>query len=275
MSSTTASMNRRVNKWKTFTPPHDRVQEDQENENPNLSTPSKNKNMKLTEKKKVLEKSPLDLIQEERKGKLKSTLSASNLFAGREIFNQITEFCHELKKMVMKRKEGESSKTLYERENSEESLEDVKKLEAVEENRPLLKVEKGKSEAVDMNINEKKQRKLKRDEKENKPITVDLKVTRHGQENLLQVRTNPPSPQCFSTDREPLCRAKKGNTPLKPSKFIPVEKGVVLQEAEQNNRGEIVEQQFTDKGTNQSISVAGKEARSIEMFWILKPCLAK
>ncbi|KAF9607205.1 hypothetical protein IFM89_033412 [Coptis chinensis] len=123
MSSTTASMNRRVNKSKTFTPPQDRVQEDKENENPNLSTPSKNKNMELTEKKKILEKSPLDLLQEEWKRKLR--------------------------KMVMKRKEGESSKTLNEKgkllegENSEESLEDVKKLEVVEENKPLLEVEKG------------------------------------------------------------------------------------------------------------------------------------
>ncbi|KAF9611314.1 hypothetical protein IFM89_030103 [Coptis chinensis] len=74
MSLTTTSMNRRVNKSKTFTPPQDRVQEDQENENPNLSTPSNSKNMKLTEKKKILEKSPLDLLQEEWKSKLKSTL---------------------------------------------------------------------------------------------------------------------------------------------------------------------------------------------------------
>ncbi|KAF9587079.1 hypothetical protein IFM89_039765 [Coptis chinensis] len=100
MSSTTASMNRRVNKSKTFTPPQDRVQEDQENENPNLSTPSNSKNMKLTENKK----------------------------------------------MVMKRKEGESSKTLNEREvvrrrELEESLEDVNKLEVVEENKPLLEEE--------------------------------------------------------------------------------------------------------------------------------------
>lgn len=53
-------------------------------------------------------------------------------------------------------------------------------------------------------------------EKENSsPVTLDMKKV-NGQ-GLLQVRTNPPSPQCFSAYREPLRRAKPP-TPLKLSK---------------------------------------------------------
>ncbi|KAF9612473.1 hypothetical protein IFM89_000221, partial [Coptis chinensis] len=71
--------------------------------------------------------------------------------------SKITEFCHELKKMVMKRKERESSKTLNEKEkllegeNSEESFEDVKKIAVVEENKPLLEVEKGVLQEAEQN----------------------------------------------------------------------------------------------------------------------------
>ncbi|PIA48517.1 hypothetical protein AQUCO_01400833v1 [Aquilegia coerulea] len=263
--------NRKWNKSKTCNSSSDRLQEDQENENPNNSetTPSK------TEKRKPFE--------ERKSPKLKSIPSSSNLFAGRDILNQITDFCSELKKMVLKSKEeseiskklstkSDETKSLLEKESSGNVLKEIDR-----ENKPLLEVKKGISETVDTS-NENKPRKL--NEKENSPITMDVKMIKHAQEEkLLQVRTNPPSPQCFSAYREPLRRAKP-TTPLKPSKTIrAVDKGV-LQEVEQNNRVDreppsTPQNISVDKATPQNISVAGKEARTMEMFWILKPCLAK
>lgn len=41
--------------------------------------------------------------------RLRSTLSARNLFAGRDILNQISDFCHELKKLATRAKERENA----------------------------------------------------------------------------------------------------------------------------------------------------------------------
>lgn len=52
------------------------------------------------------------------------------------------------------------------------------------------------------------------DEAENVPISLDLNNVKHKrEENLLQIRTNPPSPQCFSATRGPV-----KTTPSKASK---------------------------------------------------------
>ncbi|KAL5719622.1 hypothetical protein ACHQM5_012377 [Ranunculus cassubicifolius] len=262
------STNRRLNKAKTFKPPDSLREEDQENQNPiQQATPP--------EKRKPFERSP----------KLKSTLSASNLFAGRDILNQITEFCSELKKMVMKPKDGESLKKGdgktsdqkkklldgFSTENENSSV-DVKEMQVVQ--KPTPEMAKGEAKLVQNSI-EKKPRKLRMNEKENNPILLDMKkvITQDKeQQRLLQVRTNPPSPQCFSGYREPP-RKPKQTTPIKFSKSITEEKGV-LQEVGQSNR--VLKEEVTPKKVgNQSISVAGKEAKSMEMFWILKPCLAK
>ena len=49
------------------------------------------------------------------------------------------------------------------------------------------------------------------DEAENVPISLDLNNVKHKrEESLLQIRTNPPSPQCFS--------ATRGPTKITPSK---------------------------------------------------------
>ena len=52
------------------------------------------------------------------------------------------------------------------------------------------------------------------DEAENVPISLDLNNVKHKrEESLLQIRTNPPSPQCFSATRGPT-----KTTPSKASK---------------------------------------------------------
>lgn len=110
--------------------------EGSENQNPNLSTPPNNhaKIIKAaikssTEKKEVID----DSLQRnnETQPRLKSTLSARNLFAGRDILNQITEFCNELKRMATRPRERGSAR------NS---------VESVKEN--VVKEEKSKNEVL-------------------------------------------------------------------------------------------------------------------------------
>lgn len=89
--------------------------EDSENQNPNLSTPQNNQAKVIkaaikssTEKKEAIDE-PLQQ-NNETFPRLKATLSARNLFAGRDILNQITEFCNELKRMATRTRERESVK---------------------------------------------------------------------------------------------------------------------------------------------------------------------
>ena len=71
----------------------------------------------------------------DRKRGLKSTFSARNLVAGREILSQITEFCAELKKMASKSsKKGASQKA------SDGVFGELKERVREKERRPLLVV---------------------------------------------------------------------------------------------------------------------------------------
>ncbi|CAN6577068.1 unnamed protein product [Malus baccata var. baccata] len=85
------------------------VHEESENKNPNIpasiprcKTKSKKAvvNPSSEKKKQVDESSFQDSSKNGRKPQLKTTFSASNLLGGREILNQITEFCTELKKLA-------------------------------------------------------------------------------------------------------------------------------------------------------------------------------
>ena len=131
--------------------------EDSENQNPNLSTPpvhpaksTKTAIKSSTEKKKMAN----DMPQKNELPRLKSTLSARNLFAGRDILNQITEFCNELKRMATRTRERETVERLIveksnvveekvAKEDSCEVLGEVKEKE--KERKPLLEVDKEKS----------------------------------------------------------------------------------------------------------------------------------
>lgn len=102
--------------------------ENGENENPNLSSLASPKGLKLAkskalkstikssaekDKEKENGRNPSEAISDstkkEEKAQLKSTNSARNLFGGREILSQITEFCNELKKMALNRSHREDS----------------------------------------------------------------------------------------------------------------------------------------------------------------------
>nr|DAD29842.1 TPA_asm: hypothetical protein HUJ06_031310 [Nelumbo nucifera] len=172
----------RILKSDTTTPskPPRRFQQDIENNNPNFSSPLQNYEAKIkkaaikssTERKKLLDDSPshADTSQNDRYPQLKSTLSARNLFAGRDILNQITEFCNELKKLAMRAKEREK----LEKSNAKKNAVDGEKSDQTcggrgeesekekEKKKPLLGAEKENSEATEKSNGKEKQQKRPR-----------------------------------------------------------------------------------------------------------------
>ncbi|XP_054814025.1 uncharacterized protein LOC129314569 isoform X2 [Prosopis cineraria] len=189
----------------------------------------------------------------------------------RPILSQITEFCNELKKLATRGRERENDENVNEIK-SEEGEENQKANEGPppvqpseqsvkeeKERKPLLEVT-GKSEA--RNNKPKLQRKKRADETENMPIMLDLEnVRRKKDENLMQIRTNPPSPQCFSAFRD----TNKTTSP-KASKSRLMERGI-LQEVEQKKTMEFPE------NSSQDISIVdGKKQELWTCFWFLKPC---
>ncbi|XP_016432965.1 uncharacterized protein LOC107759515 [Nicotiana tabacum] len=266
---------------------YDKIVEDSENQNPNFATPPRfrTKLMKQTFKSSA-EKKPVDdnisLQKEQQIPKLRSTLSARNLFAGGDLLNKVTDFCNELKKLVTirtKEKENganenlETSPLMGNKQKAKDCIVDDEQ----RERKPLFEMTKETNETVSKgNIKEKQRRKLLRnDNAENTPILVDVKnIKRKDEEILSQIRTNPPTPQCFS--------ASRGTTKATPSKakYRPLETRGILQELEQSsNEEKRKEDQGKMMSNNQQgqrggAIVAEKEAaaRALDVFWFLKPC---
>ncbi|XVF22963.1 hypothetical protein REPUB_Repub12eG0216200 [Reevesia pubescens] len=237
-----------------------KIDDDSENQNPNLSTPPNHqaKSLKAAVKSSSEKKKPIDEISlGDEMPRLKNTLSTRNLFAGRDILTHITEFCNELKKLATRARERENEEKL-----SEEAvvvkevcgqvlgeLEVTEKREGMEERR-------------------KKSRRHDKAEAENIPVSLNLENVKHkGEERLLQIRTNPPSPQCFS--------APMKTNPSKASRSRLMERGI-LQEVKQNKEKKKDEQTDTNKhGSVSSITnniIDGRQARALDVFWFFKPC---
>ncbi|CAH8385234.1 unnamed protein product [Eruca vesicaria subsp. sativa] len=249
--------------------------EDSENKNPNSTTPPRSWRaaLKSSSAKKMSKETP----------KLKSTQSARNLFSGRDLFGHISEFCYELKRLATR---------VTEREDTTGKVEvnqpySVHELELKKERKPLLEVSKEKVyESTDVKGNafkENRRRKKRMDDTENIPVSVNVEnvvkmkgeecrrikrvddaeniltplklgnVKNKGHERLLQqIRTNPPSPQCFSENR---------TASLKALSTKPTEKGVVEEVVKRKEE----EEQSRDSNNN-------KEGRALDVLWFLKPC---
>ncbi|XP_058072323.1 uncharacterized protein LOC131221169 [Magnolia sinica] len=267
-----------------------KFREDGENENPNRSPAPSIKTFKASikssaEKKPAVTKmrttsfeSSADSPQVEQRPlpRLKSTLSARNLFAGKEILNQITEFCSELKKLAVSTRERENSVRSDGKEKEKEPLmEEERQISGggvLEEKKVVTRKEKaGKA----LNLNSKifspeawrKKRSEDLDNIQASASATDLKGGCKGNESPSQVRWCPPSPQRFPS---PYNRQKPlKTTPLKPSKSRTAGRGI-LQEVEQNKR---IAKESVEDEENQNISISGtEEARSLDVFWFLKPC---
>lgn len=248
----------------------DRLVEDGENQNPNLLTPLKYK-AKLKEAiKSSAEKKQFESISpKDEKQKLKSTLSARNLFAGKDLLNQISDFCSDLKKLALRAKERENPNQTPLAVNKQELKEclDSKPKIVLDERKPLLEVSKEKYEVFEKSNGKEKLRKITNEDAENAPIRLDLKYVGRKEENLAQIRTNPPSPQCFSAKRAVTNTAT-------PTTFKPrtQERGI-LQELEQ--RKDVRKEAVDNKGTPGRMVPLPAErepAKTLDVFWFLKPC---
>ena len=115
------------------------------------------------EKKKLVDND--DTLEDHKVPSLRSTLSAKNLFAGRPILNQITEFCNELKKLAIRAKERENAENLSPKESEEVVEKTPCSVQALaesdqkeKERKPLLEV--SKTERLEgMSVKGKQQRK--------------------------------------------------------------------------------------------------------------------
>ncbi|GAU12672.1 hypothetical protein TSUD_121640 [Trifolium subterraneum] len=258
---------RRVPPLSSSTPQDDkfRFNLDSENQNPNLGTPQF-KSMKSLiksseEKKKLVD----ETLQDNNKAvpSLKSTLSAKNLFSRRPILNQITEFCNELKKLALRAREREDAENLNPVESKEEIVvhEKTPPVKALAERKPLLEMSKAER-SEGMSVKGKLNIKKRADEAENMPMTLDLENVRQKRENSLQqIRTNPPSPQCFSAG------LNKPN-PSKGSKSRLMERGI-LEEVVQNK--EVAKDSQAQNSKSITI-IDGRETKALDMFWFFKPC---
>ncbi|CAA3029905.1 Hypothetical predicted protein [Olea europaea subsp. europaea] len=244
---------------------YNRIVEDSENQNPNFSTPPNRKGYMMKEaiKSSTERKKETDdiMTMKNQAPRLKSTLSARNLFSGGDLLNKVAEFCNELKKLATRGKDGaedvnggNAEKHLVEHSRD---LDDKEK-----ERKPLLQSSQVKSEATAKSYSKEKQRRKKRnDDAENTPISVDVKSIKHKEEEgLLQIRTSPPTPQCFSATR----KAYRSN---------PRERGI-LQELKPINKKEKSDELRHKNHHRRDVAaaVAEKEARTLDVFWFLKPC---
>ncbi|XP_061353110.1 uncharacterized protein LOC133297817 isoform X2 [Gastrolobium bilobum] len=272
-----AKIKRRVPALSSASPQDDtsRFNQDSENHNPNLFTPPikplqpiKEAIKSSEEKKRLVD----DNFHDNKVPSLRSTLSTKNLFAGRPILNQITEFCNELKRMATRPRERDNAENLSPIESEAvmektphslvQALAESHRRE--KERKPLLVVCKAER-LEDMCVKGKQQRKKRPDEAENMPMTLDLENLRHKRdESLQQIRTNPPSPQCFSATR-----GLNKITPSKASSKSQLMERAILEEVEQNK--EIVKESCADNSRSIAI-VDGRETKALDMFWFLKPC---
>ncbi|KAL4580918.1 hypothetical protein LXL04_017124 [Taraxacum kok-saghyz] len=238
---------------------------DNENQNPNFSTPPNHKHKSIKEMiKSSSEKNheendflPNEEQQQQQPPRLlKHTLSARNLFAGRDILNQVTEFCNELKRLATRAKDNNVEKEIVKKSAPVSS----KKQETgvLQERKPLLE----KHEEIE---HKKLTRKKMNGDSENTPIALNMKNVRgKDDERLLQIRTNPPSPQCFSANR----RTHKLTPPPKATRLRPQERGVLeeisLKEVKKEVKG----------NTNQIVAPLStqNEAKGLDVFWLFKPC---
>nr|XP_043612297.1 uncharacterized protein LOC122583991 [Erigeron canadensis] len=117
--------------------------QDSENQNPNFLTQTDYLKSSIHRKKT----DDSSTLKEETPRRLKSTFSARNLFAGKNILNQITDFCSELKKLATRKKEKIYEH--HEKTTAQMKLE-MGVLQEIEiQKKPLLEARKAKNEVMD------------------------------------------------------------------------------------------------------------------------------
>ncbi|CAN1787641.1 hypothetical protein LINPERHAP1_LOCUS17729 [Linum perenne] len=259
--------------------------QDNENQNPNLSTPPnfQIKSMKSLFKSSSERKRP---VNDDPSGAntLKPTLSARNLFAGKDILGHISDFCNELKKLTTRSKGRDNDESSNIRENQvaednsvvvkeEDHREVLGNLDFKEKQKTTLLTEDKSGGSHKASAKEKPRRKKRLDDAENIPASLNLENVKPSLKDeerlLLQIRTNPPSPQCFSAGRA----SARTNTPSNAPKSR-LNESSILQEVKQQNKEEEEKENQDKSGGGRSFAIVdGKESKTaLDMFWFLKPC---
>uniref|UniRef100_A0A0E0GHI9 Uncharacterized protein n=1 Tax=Oryza nivara TaxID=4536 RepID=A0A0E0GHI9_ORYNI len=279
----------------TFTPPKPkaaakkRFQDDSENQDPALATPPPPppaasrppfgaarwaKNAKDAIKSSA-EKRPGDaekealLSKNAAPRKLKSTLSARNLFSGKDILDQISDFYNELKRMAG----GNGSRP------GSEAMEELSSNPINEGDVAEKKVDCGCGTGDQVPPEEAIKEKSRQETAEKSPSTMKgkkmgLKVeaakpTRSSV--LKEVKATPPTPQRFpspSTNRVKNVKAGGMSMASSPLKKPLKEKGTPSKDLE--NSKDAKRQPFGVKDMNNTKACDAEGSSS--MFWFLKPC---
>lgn len=274
-----------------FTPPKPkaapkkRFQEDSENQDPALATPPPrqapssrppfgaprwNKNAKEAIKSSA-EKRPDNAEKEALLNKyapprqLKSTLSARNLFSGKDILGQISEFYDELKRMVGGGRPGTDTQEEYS-SNPMNPSDLMEKVAPASVSNPV---------PADTVKEVARQETVKKSPSPMKGKKVGLKVEAGKQRSpsvLKEVKATPPTPQRFpSPSPNRIKNVKPGGvaTAGSPLKKPLKEKGTPSKDLESKKDG--VRQPFGVKDMNNT-RACDAEGSSSSMFWFLKPC---
>ncbi|KAG6509681.1 muscle M-line assembly protein unc-89-like isoform X1 [Zingiber officinale] len=232
---------------------------DLENQDPNQSTPARPTRPPKTRNpvKEIIKSSTKEEVEDKREGpkqkkvqpRLKSTMSARNLFSGKDILSQISEFYRELKKMAV----GSRTPPVREeaRKEVKEAAENLHKPEPADDTKLLTPNKNDKSP--------QKRGKLKIEIKKSIP--------------LKEVRANPPTPQRFPSPRG--ARNPKatpnGRSPLhnKPPKSTTLGRAI-LQDREEKKA--LLALKDDEQGCSSAAVAGNSEAASADLFWFLKPC---
>ncbi|XP_062210059.1 uncharacterized protein LOC133911706 [Phragmites australis] len=267
--------------------PKKRFQEDSENQDPALATPPPpqppapsrppfgaprwTKNAKEAIKSSA-EKQPHNAEKEALLGKhaaprqLKSTLSARNLFSGRDILGQISDFYDELKRMVG----GGAGRPVT--DTQEEHSSSPMNGDAVEK----VACDNGAVDPVPLEtVKEVARQEI--EQKSPSPMNgkVGLKVEAGKQKSpsvLKEVKATPPTPQRFpspSANRVKNVKAGGMATTGSPLKKPLKEKGTPSKNMESKRSAK--RQPFGVKDMNDT-RACDAEGGSSSMFWFLKPC---
>ncbi|RZR74634.1 hypothetical protein BHM03_00039905 [Ensete ventricosum] len=240
------------------------IREDLENQNPNHSTPPRPsrpfgapkarntaKEMIKSSAQKKAEEESQEREQRKARARLRSTLSARNLFSGKDILSQISEFCHDLKKIAVGRGRRRTPPTEVEPKKKVANI--VHNSEA--EDRMPLTPKKDDASSTKKSSSKMAVRRIEIE----KPIAVK------------EVRATPPTPQRFPSPssrgtRNPKATAN-GTSPLsKPSKSATLE-------VEQNREEKKALLPVTDEHrSSSSVAAVTDKGSSADLFWFLKPC---
>ncbi|OMO69775.1 hypothetical protein CCACVL1_19280 [Corchorus capsularis] len=251
-----------------------RFNEDSENQNPNFSTPPNHqaKSLKAAIKSSSEKKKPIDQDMSQNDEVNKPSLSARNLFAGsgRDILGHITDFCTELKKLATRARERENE----ENKGEDQGLVAVKVKEASASAQVLGELDldvshKGRKPRLQEKVKASGRRELRHDEAVNIPLALNLDNVKHKrEERVLQIRTNPPSPQCFSAPHAPI-KTTPSNSKAPRSRLV--ERGILQELKQQNKEACSSDKAAANVSVNNNI-IDGRQARALDVFWFLKPC---